>query len=101
MRRMYRGGHRGGRVIRKTPELPVKPANKSISGNDDYRFSAESHPVPAEPSTPEPQHHGKNQLYELSTRLSDRDFAILSTLRDSKYLHTDQVRRLHFYDHAS
>ena len=97
MRRMYRGG----RVIRKTPERPVKPANKSISGNDDYRFSAESHPVPAEPSTPEPQHHGKNQLYELSTRLSDRDFAILSTLRDSRYLLTDQIRRLHFYDHAS
>lgn len=51
MRRMYRDGHRGGRVIRKTPELPVKPANKSISGNDDYRFSAESHPVPAEPQS--------------------------------------------------
>ena len=56
MRYKYRGGHRGGRVIKKTPVTPEKPANKSISGNDDYRFSAESHPVPAEPSTPEPQH---------------------------------------------
>ena len=101
MRYKYRGGHRGGRVIKKTPVTPEKPANKSISGNDDYRFSAESHPVPAEPSTPEPQHHGKNQLYELSANLSDRDFAILSTLRDAKYLLTDQIRRLHFYNHAS
>ena len=43
----------------------------------------------------------KKQLEELNHILGDRDRDILSTIREYRYLTTDQVRRLHFTESAT
>ena len=68
------------------------PDSMNFKGKEDYRLSAES--LPPDPAGA-PARLGKGQLIELIDRLSERDFEILLTLRQSKYLLTGQVQRLH------
>ncbi len=44
---------------------------------------------------------GRRQLEQIRTGLIERDTDILTSLMVSRYLSTAQIRRLHFYDHAS
>ncbi|MBQ9016127.1 MAG: replication-relaxation family protein [Firmicutes bacterium] len=68
------------------------PDSMNFKGKEDYRNQAESLPI-----TPKdgPARLGRNQLIELIDRLSERDFEILLTLKQAKYLLTGQVQRLH------
>lgn len=68
------------------------PDDMYFKGKEDYRNQAES--LPTAPGDG-PARLGRNQLIELIDRLSVRDFEILLTLRQSKYLLTGQVQRLH------
>jgi hypothetical protein len=44
---------------------------------------------------------GPRQLEEFRLRFSDRDIAILTSLREHRFLTTQQIIRLHFHNHAT
>lgn len=44
---------------------------------------------------------GHRQLQQLGSRLSSRDWGVLTSIRDFRLMSVDQLRRLHFSDHAS
>lgn len=83
------------RIDQLTPEDRRFPANMSYIGKDDYRISAESHPIP-EAGAPIKLH--RTQLEQLIDQLSERDLEILISLKFAKYLLTPQAQRLHFID---
>ena len=78
----------------RTPAIEDRrfPDNMSFKGKEDYRIQAES--LPPDP-VDAPSRLGRSKLIELIDRLSERDFEILLTLKQSKYLLTGQVQRLH------
>ncbi|MFV0529139.1 MAG: replication-relaxation family protein [Lachnospiraceae bacterium] len=48
-----------------------------------------------------PERVSKKRLEELSRILGDRDKAILNSIREYRYLYTDQLQRLHFTESAN
>ena len=80
------------RIEHLTPEERRFPANMSFNGKDDYCFPADNLPIPeAEPVG----RVSRQQLLELSERLTPRDNEILISLKYAKYLMTGQLQRLH------
>lgn len=48
-----------------------------------------------------PERASKRRLEEVMRALSDRDMCVLNSIRDYRYLTTDQIRRLHFTESTS
>lgn len=93
--RLRRPSHRINQLL---PETPDKPADSSFNGKEDYRIPAES-VVTAGPG--QRTRCSRPELESLIERLSDRDFDVLTSLRQAKYLLTHQIERLHFANTAT
>lgn len=85
----------GLRINQLLPGTPDNPADSSFNGNEDYRIPAESVTMAGRGVR---TRCSRQALLELLDRLSERDFAILNSLRSAKYLLTHQIQRLHFSD---
>ena len=78
-----------------------------LLGNDsipDYRDTLPSAPSAADaadPTTAPRTRFSRHQLEALLRRLGERDLAILTAIRQYKYLTSDQVRRLYFTEHST
>lgn len=88
----FRPGHRINQLLPDTPDIP---ADASFNGNEDYRIPAESVTIAGRGAR---TRCSRQELIALLDRLSERDFAILVSLRSAKYLLTHQIQRLHFAD---
>ena len=81
------------RINQLFPNSPGKAENRSFNGNEDYRIPAVT-TITAGPG--QRTRCSRQELLALLDRLSERDFDILISLRNAKYLLTHQIQRLHF-----
>lgn len=93
----------------RNKECPPLAPLAELLGKDsipDYRDTLTGQPGAASsPERPTKSHTrirlSDDQLESLRGHLGERDLAILASIRQSKYLTSDQVRRLHFMGHST
>jgi hypothetical protein len=94
-----RSGRCSARVPFRPPHYTAIPGLEPISAPESLRPTRGPSPSPERRAAPAEHRVSRTELDRLDRRLSERDRAVLTSLRMHHFLTTTQLQRFHFADH--